>query len=293
MTEVDDTTAFVAVFGGEVASIDDLAAAVAAFVAAAEAAWPGGWLDRAAFVRGVAAGLAADVDPVAALAALRADDLYLARACAAGHVDAIRAFEERFMPAVTAALRGMRVPDDTRAEVAQRIRERLLVGDAERGPRIADYAGRGSLERWVRTAAAHTYFNLKKRADREVGVDDDQVLDAIAAPDVAPELAHLKERYRAQLRDAFTRALSGLSDRHKALLRYRFVDGLAVDRIAAIYKIHRGTMHRWLADARDAVATATEGAMAGVGVAPAELASLQRLVRSQIDLSLSRLLDAD
>ena len=36
----------------------------------------------------------------------------------------------------------------------------LLVGDASRGPRIADYAGRGDLRRWLRAAQGWVFLEI-------------------------------------------------------------------------------------------------------------------------------------
>jgi RNA polymerase sigma-70 factor (ECF subfamily) len=285
------TAVFGGAFAGELRAPDELGAALVRALTTAHASWPADWLDGAAFARAIAAGLAADADPVAAVREVRAGDLYLALACAARHPAAIAVFEDHYMPVVTTALRGMRGSEDVTQEVAQQIRERLLVGDGERGPRIGDYAGRGDLRRWVKTAAVHTFFNLRKRAAREVGVEDSDALDALATPDVEPELAHMKQRYRDELHAAFTSALAELDDRSRALLRYRYVDGLEVEKIAAIYKVHRGTLHRWLAEARDALGEATVGALQRrLGANTEEAHSIRRLVQSQVEVSVSRLL---
>ena len=259
---------------------------------AALAAWPDASVPPADFATWIGERIPADApDVVAALRSLRAGDLYLTCACARRDPRAAAALEATYMRGLEAALRGMRAGDHAVDETLQQVRERLLVGDGERAPRIAEYAGRGDLRRWLRATAVHTYLNLRRGGKREVLIDDERVFDAVSTPDVDPELAHMKQLYRVEFKQAFGEAVAELSDQDKNLLRYRHVDRLGIDEIAQIYRVHRATLHRWLASARDALARATEDALRRrLGVAGSDLQSIRRLVESQIDLSLVRVL---
>ena len=104
-----------------------------------------------------------------------------------------------------------------------------------------------------------------------------------------PELAYMKERYRNQFREAFVRAVQMLSDREQALLRYHHIDGLNIDEIGAIYRVHRVTAFRWLEKAKEQLVQKTlELLRARLKVTPKELDSVLRMIRSQIHLSLVR-----
>jgi len=269
-----------------------LAAAVDHVLAAARAAWPA-WISDADLLAAIAAKLADDADPVRVLRDLRAADLYLAQACGAGVADALAVLERDYLPVVAIQLRAMRAPDDAIRETTQSLRERMLVGDATRGPRIAEYAGTGDLRRWLKTSAVHDYLNARKRRGREVDLEEERVLDALADPDQDPALAQLKHQYRNALREAFAAALDQLDARSKTLLRYQYVDGAPVEQICAIFGVHRSTMQRWLAEARGELADRTLAALRGrLGANTADAHSIRRLVQSQVEVSLPRLLEA-
>src|SRR4051812_9956650 len=75
------------------AAIEPAAERIANELAAARARWPEATLDPTDLAVALADGLAAQKDPVAAIARLRIEDLFLARWCAAGDPRAIAAFE--------------------------------------------------------------------------------------------------------------------------------------------------------------------------------------------------------
>ena len=265
-----------------------MAAAAATWLADAHAKWPDIALDEAAFVAQVAARLPDDAGPEQALA-VHAADLWIAAACAAGDPVALAAFEERYVAALGGVLGPTGLDADQVDEVKQELRRKLLVADGE-PPRITDYSGRADLRTWVRTAAIRTSIDLIRRR-RDLPVDDEElaILPAIADD---PELAHMKDRYRGELRTAITEAIALLATRERLLLKYHYIDGFSIDRIAAIYGIHRATAARWLGAAREALSAQTHHLLISrLGVTPSQLRSIARLVESQLDLSIRRLLD--
>lgn len=220
-----------------------------------------------------------------------AGDRALAAAAAAGDAEAIARLDRLLVAVATAAVRGLRGSDVERDEVVQEVRARLLVGDGTRPPRIGDYAGRGELARWLKATVVRTYLNRVRGVKREVGADDERVFDRLLAPAIDPELAYWKVRHGAELKAALGTALAAASDQARLLLRLRFVDELTVDEIAALHRVHRGTVHRWLADARDDLRARVEAALrARLGLAGDELDSVFRMVASQLELSLTRVL---
>ena len=255
----------------------------------AHQAWPSEWLSRDAFAAHLAM-LAGD-DASTAIAVLRGPDVYVVAAALAGVAPAYAALEEMIHRTARVVIGRMRGSNDAVDEVAREMSEKLLVGTAERGPRIAEYQGRGSLSSWLGATASRTFLNQQRKHKREVLIGDEAVLDAVGADahsDAA--LAHMKALYREEFATAFEAALRGLDDRQRAILRYRFVDGVTVEKIAAIYRVHRGTCHTWISDARAALANATERALqARLALTDSELVSIRRLVESQLELSLSRI----
>jgi RNA polymerase sigma-70 factor (ECF subfamily) len=268
---------------------DELASAMLELWRAAHAAWPAIGVERARFEEFVSERIGGAGDPVAAVRAARGPDLLIACGCAEKDAAALDAFERECMPLVAATLRGMGASADAVAEQAQQIRTRLLVDGVAGRARIADYAGRGDLRRWVRAAAARLYLNALRDGKRERVADDQRVFDAAAAPGLDPELAHMKALYRAELQEAFVAALAELADRDQNLLRYHHLDGLTMDELAALYRVHRATVHRWLAAAREQLAVAVETRLRHrLQVSERGFHSIRRLVESQIDLALSR-----
>jgi RNA polymerase sigma-70 factor (ECF subfamily) len=275
-------------------ALPDLPRRLWALVADGRAAWPDVHVEPRALVVFVAAHLDDETDAAEALDGLRAADLYLACACAAGSDAAIAAFDRHYMKEVDIALARMRVGPPRSQDVKQLVRQRLFVGTRLEGGapapgKISEYAGRGDLRRWVRSVAVRTCLNDMRKGKQEVLTDDDQLIAQHAMPGDDPELAYMKRTYAAEFKQAFGEALAGLGAREQTLLRYHHVDGLNIDEIGAIYRVHRVTAFRWLEKAKAQLVDATlAGLRVRLRLSPQELDSVLRLIRSQVHLSLVR-----
>jgi len=274
-------------------AIADLDRRLWALVAEGRAAWPDLVLEARYVVEFVARHMSADLAE-AALEGLRPADLYLACACAQGMTAAIGAFDREYMREVDIALARMRIGPPRLADVKQLVRQRLFVGGGTSGAptsvgKIAEYGGRGDLRRWVRSVAVRTCLNDLRKGKREILVDDDQMIaqHAIAADD--PEIEYMKRTYSEQFKAAFAEALGQLGPREQTLLRYHHVDGLNIDEIGAIYRVHRVTAFRWLEKAKEQLVRSTlETLRAKLKLPANELDSVLRMIRSQMHLSLIR-----
>jgi RNA polymerase sigma-70 factor (ECF subfamily) len=179
----------------------------------------------------------------------------------------------------------MGIDADTSAEIKQDIRRRVLVGDGGGGT-IGEFSGRGDLRGWVRVMAVRQALTFQGRARREVRVEDDELLQQIAVPG-DPELAHTKERYRQEFKRAFEAALRALPDRSLTVLRQHYVDGLTIDDLGRLYRVHRATAARLVVRARMLVREATWAQMmTRLRVQSQDLNSIIRMIRSQIEISL-------
>lgn len=278
-TEPPDTTEI----DGLATSCDSLEQALRA----ARLAWPTVDLPASAFAAHVAAKASGKASR--ALEQLHTDDLYLACACARGDPYAIAAFEAHCMGAVDDALARQRVAADTVFEIKQLLRERLLVG-AERPPRIADFGGRSTLRSWLFVMATREAFAIKRRAQREVAIEDESPLYSFVSRGES-ELEHFKARHRDAFKQAFDLALRSLPARDQTLLRQHVLDGLTIDQLASLYRVHRSTSARSLERARKAVLASTRARLREqLGVASTELDSILRMIRSRLEVSLSGLL---
>jgi RNA polymerase sigma-70 factor (ECF subfamily) len=271
------------------AELAELAELLGRKLTAAADAWPEIELDAAALLPYVAERLGPG-DVAEALERIHVSDLHLACGCAAGDPRALAAFERALFREVDAAIASLRAPSALVDDIKQWLRRRLFVAEPGARPRIADYAGAGELRTWFRVIAMRAIVSELRKTRREVAASA-QILDALAAPAVDSELSLIKRRYQAEFKAAFEEAVASLAPRQRNLLRQQLVDELSVDEIAAIYRAHRVTIARWLAKARKDVWTATRKALAAqLELSPSELEAALREIRSQLDLSLSRVL---
>lgn len=255
--------------------------------------WPALPLSFASFARHVARHAPERSTPQAHLPALYAADLYLACACNERLPGSVEALLARYGGEIEAALRSRNVPPDQREELGQEIWEKLFVGRPGAPPKIGDYAGRGPLGGWLRVAALRAALNSLKQRKHERLSSGREVDEAAhpTAPD--PELAFLQSQYRDEVFQALKDALAGLPADERNVLRLYFLDGLSIDKIAAVYAVHRATAARWVTRGREALLKGTQDLLGQrFRLDQAEVASLVGLVRSQLDVTLSSLFRA-
>jgi RNA polymerase sigma-70 factor (ECF subfamily) len=170
------------------------------------------------------------------------------------------------------------------------VRARLLVGDGPTPPGIAQYAGIGSLEGWLRVAAVRTALNAIRGAKREVRARE-SLLAAVGEPITEPELALVKVRYRGALEQATVKAFEQLPADQRELLRLYVVDGLTLEELSRIHDVHTATVSRWLTRIRDKIAADARRYFASeCHLPPSECDSLLRVVQSEMHVSVARLL---
>ncbi len=255
-----------------------------ALCAEAAATWPGVSAATDEVVRVFGDKLSGDDPPAATVENVA--EVYLAVACAAGDAAAIAAFDRAYLEVVPQALAGMKLPGATVDDVRAAVRDKLLLPDGERRPRILDYAGRGRLRGLVQVTATRTAIDRLRIEQREEPLPRREVA---AAGDL--ELSLIKAQYRGVFMDGFARAVATASRRDRNLLRLHFLGGVTLEQLASMYGVHRATIVRWIAAARDAVFTATRAHVAAqLDAPPDELDEMFSLVQSRIELSVERLL---
>ncbi len=260
-------------------------------LAQALAVWPQISLPADVFLGFVAERLPATQPPEEALGGLFVTDLFLACACARQDRRALEAFERDFAAEIARGVTAMAGDEIRGDDFKQEVRHKLFMGKPPAGPKIAEYSGRGSLRRWVRITARRTYIDIMRVQQRgpEILVGDEIVSERASEND--PELAYVKARYSDEFRTAFTGALATLSTRQRNLMRHHFVHRLRFDEIAGIYRVHRATIARWIADARAALLERTRMILREqISVEGSELDSIMRVVTADIDVTVSRLL---
>jgi RNA polymerase sigma-70 factor, ECF subfamily len=250
--------------------------------------WPGLDVPTEAFVAHLATRLPPQ-SSAGALAALHAADLYLVCACARHDRGALVAFEQRYVPAIDRALARLKIAPPAADDVKGRLRERLLFPQHNEQPMLAGYSGRGDLGRWVHSVTVRAA--LKARREGYGAPDDDAHELDVIMPGNDPELAYLKATFAAEFRAALAGAVAALDARERTLLRQHVLDGLTVDQLGKLYRVHRATAARRVADVRDRLLDGIRQRLkARLRLSEGELESALRLARSQLDVSIRRLL---
>lgn len=209
-------------------------------------------------------------------------ELLLANAALSGNPSALRAVDAFIVSESKHAAQHLRAGPSFADELAQQVRQRVL---APPDPKLAEYAGRGSLKKWLRATAMRLGLNLMsfEGRHRTEGEDDDEALGQLQASSASPELALVKAETAGHFTEALRVAFTKLSPKERNLLRLYFLDGVSSAQLAQTYGTHRVTVTRWLASARATVVDAAVAQLRSQGVLSSSSAGdLHWLVRSQL-----------
>ena len=222
---------------------------------------------------------------------IRPADLYLACACVLSTPAAIRGFTDRFDQTVDGALarfahQGLAVED-----AKQKVLERLLMKRGDRPPAISLYGGHGALGGYVRITVVREVLAMIEKAKRTPEVGFDMAIEHLMADEGDLELEALKLHYLGEFKAAFQEAFATLNERERTTLRYYYVSELTVRQIGKIYGVEHTTISRRLAKIRGALLMGTRDRLqAAIGVGNTDFNSIARLVESQLNISLVRML---
>ena len=217
----------------------------------------------------------------------RRRDVELARACAAGDVEAQAALKQRYDKKLVSIVRGMGLDESLTVEVVQEVWIKLLVPVPPNGARIGTYSGTGSLGGWLRVVAARAALMALRSRTAPVESLDDALNQFLESPSADPEVEYLKRLYSAEFREAFRAATAALTVRERNLLRHYFVSQLSVDQLGVMYGVHRATANRQVQKAREALVVATRAELAArLRISAESVESVIRLIESRIDLDL-------
>jgi RNA polymerase sigma-70 factor (ECF subfamily) len=228
------------------------------------------------------------------LPAERAADVYLAWSCARSDPAALAAFDQRFGRELVAFANRARLPPAAVDDVVQEVRRTLFVAQDGAPPRIAQFVGRGELRGWLRVTVVRQAILTGKRMRSRRELPDAEPLEALAAPafDLDSELT--RAACRDEFRAAFAEALAALTPRQRALLRYRYIDGLTEDEVASLHDVHRVTVARWVAGALAQVLQATRRGLAErLVLRENDVDSVIGVLRHQLPFTLGRALAGD
>jgi RNA polymerase sigma-70 factor, ECF subfamily len=178
-------------------------------------------------------------------------ELILVAACVEGQRAALEAFDTNYLrPAVNRVCRQHAHIEPN--ELAQAVRERLLVGDGLK--RLSAWRGRGPLSAWLRTIATRLALNALPR-ERAISLDEEEWKTAVdqLTSTSNPELALMEKSRQTELRAALSEALRRLPRREKTVLRLHVFQSLSADQLARIFHVNVATIRRWIQGARSTV----------------------------------------
>jgi RNA polymerase sigma-70 factor (ECF subfamily) len=246
------------------------------------AAWPGVALSRTDFDDRVRL-MQVEPDNLQA----RGADLYLAIACAGQNAAAVGQFERTFLAALPRQLGRVALTTHEEDELRQQVRVKLLVGP---NPKILEYKGSGPLGAWVRVCALRMALDYKSSPEQAKRGDND-ALDALVGGTVAAESMLDTEHHREAFHEALQDSLAMLTAREKTLLRLHFIDGMNIDALGTVFQVHRATVARWLVAIRTRLLEDVRRKLSlEIGASSSEAQSLVRLLRSEVQVSIQRIL---
>ena len=221
---------------------------------------------------------------------IHAEDLFLCCAGLLGDEAAVRALRADHRQVLVGYLRHVDTSPAFIDEVEQRLWDSALVGSVDAPPKLASYSGKGPLAGWLGVAAQRIALMIKRHEGAGERAADAAGTEArLVAAD--PELAFIKGHLRGTFQRAISQALLVLGDRERMVYRMHIIDGLTVERIAKTYGVSHSTVSRWMAAARASIVAEAQRLLRDeMQASPDDYESMSRLLVSQLDLSVSRLL---
>jgi RNA polymerase sigma-70 factor (ECF subfamily) len=217
-----------------------------------------------------------------------APDVVLVCGCLKGIAAAVSALDRTIRENVPMFLKRIDRDPEFASDICQRLQERLLRGQP---PRLATYNGSGPLMNWLRVMTVRLGVDVKRAQPPVASMLAESFADNMATETAGPELQALKARYGQSLLDAVSHGLKALPRRQRAVLRLYLLANLTTDEIGKMYDAHRSTVARWIASAERSIFDFVKAEFREKwGLETRDVASLARLVRSQLPLSLEDVL---
>lgn len=178
-------------------------------------------------------------------AALRLEELALARACAAGNERAWQDFIGRYRQKLHNMALHITRDGAHAAELADSLFADLYGVNARDGARrskLVFYTGRGSLEGWLRTVMAQEFINRYRKQKRTVSLDEQTEEGAQFAAPLPEPVCTADPRLEA----ATDEALAELSSEDRFTLASYYLDGRTLAEIARALGLHESSVSRRL-----------------------------------------------
>jgi RNA polymerase sigma-70 factor (ECF subfamily) len=181
---------------------------------------------------------------------LAKDERQLVRRAKRGDEKAFRTLMERYRRKVYSIAYGMVHNPEAAYDICQEVFIKVY-------RYLGSFQGSSSFYTWLYRISVNLSIDWLRKQGRHDLVDFDDALlrrepdgaEALAVPKMQ-DSDPLKALARKELRDQIARAFESLSEKHRAVLLLREVEGLSYDEIARALKIHKGTVMSRLHHAR-------------------------------------------
>jgi RNA polymerase sigma-70 factor (ECF subfamily) len=181
---------------------------------------------------------------------LAKDERQLVRRAKRGDEKAFRTLMERYRRKVYSIAYGMVHNPEAAYDICQEVFIKVY-------RYLGSFQGSSSFYTWLYRISVNLSIDWLRKQGRHDLVDfDDSLLrrepdgaEALAVPKMQ-DSDPFKALGRKELRDQIARAFESLSEKHRAVLLLREVEGLSYDEIARALKIHKGTVMSRLHHAR-------------------------------------------
>src|SRR5271154_7080021 len=182
-------------------------------------------------------------------AALRLEELALARACAEGNERAWQDFISRYRQKLHSMALHITRDAAHAAELADSLFADLYgvnARDGLRNSKLVSYTGRGSLEGWLRTVMAQEFVNRFRKQKRTVSLEEQAEEGVQFAAPVSDGVSTSSRASEEQLEAATDEALAELSAEDRFTLASYYLDRRTLADIARTLGLHESSISRRL-----------------------------------------------
>lgn len=174
------------------------------------------------------------------------------------------------------------------SDAVSHVLESLTVG---RG--IARYGGTGPLRGWLSVVISRqTYLQSQPLAQALAPETvEARIVDDLSRSVAGLEKGLLQRKFSGHLKIAIEKAAATLSQRERTLLSLHYLDAVSLDALASSYQVHRATVARWIAAAKESFMDGLRRVLIEEArISGGEVDSLIRLLMSQADVSMRAVL---
>jgi RNA polymerase sigma-70 factor (ECF subfamily) len=228
---------------------------------------------------------------LAFLRSLHAEELVLARACAAGDEAAWEKFIVLYRETIYHAAYAIAGSDSVGRDLADSLYADLYglrARDGERRSPLLLYHGRGSLAGWLRSVLAQRFVDLHRKTHREVSLDE---LPEPALP--PPEAPAPPQRVTSLIQQAVQTTLVRLPSDQRFILSAYYLDGRTLKQIASLLGVHESTVSRLLSRLTTSLRKQIVGELSRTGISRREAEEIMQVDVRDLEIQVRKILQGE